>query len=84
VLFASFVILHLFPDLRFALPEIIQVGTKRPECSGLLLMCRVPNFDGAKDGADFKGFCIITLVINKDFLEIDDATIWHSANVTGL
>ena len=58
------------------------MNTKKPECNGSFLIFRVPNFDGAKDGTGFQGFYIM-LGINKDFLEIDDATDWFSANVTG-
>jgi hypothetical protein len=46
------------------------------------LAIRVPDFDGAKDGTEFKGFYIM-IGISRDFLEIDDTTNWFSANVTG-
>jgi hypothetical protein len=73
----------MFANLSFlALPEVISVNPNKPECNGPFLIYRVPNFDGAKDGTEFKGFYII-LGINKDFLEIDDSTNWFSANVTG-
>jgi hypothetical protein len=77
-----FVVLHTFADLCFALPEVISVNPNKPECNGPFLIFRVPNFDGAKDGTEFKGFYIM-LEINKDFLEIDDSTNYFSANVTG-
>jgi hypothetical protein len=63
------------------LPEVIQLNPDKPECNGPFLIYRVPNFDGAKDGTEFKGFYII-LRIDKEFLEIDDTTNWFSANIT--
>jgi hypothetical protein len=74
--------LHTFANLCFALPEVISVNPNKPECNGPFLIYRVPNFDGAKPGTEFKGFYIM-LGINKDFLEIDDSTNWFSATVTG-
>jgi hypothetical protein len=75
--------LHTFADLCFALSEVISVNPNKPECNGPFLLYKVPNFDGAKDGTEFKGFYIM-LEINKDFLKINDsANYWFSTNVTG-
>jgi hypothetical protein len=65
----------MFANLCFFLPEVISVNPNKPECNGSFLTYRVPNFDGAKVGTEFKGFYIM-LGINKHFLEIDDLTNW--------
>jgi hypothetical protein len=75
--------LYTSADLCLSLSEVISVNPNKPECNGPFLIIKVPDFDGVKDGIQFKGFYIM-LGISRDFLEIDDTTNWFSANVTGM
>ena len=72
----------MLTNLHHSTPDTFVVDPDKPETNGPFLIYQVPDFPGAKEGTEHKGFYII-MPVDHRFPDMDEETTWYSAYVSG-